>query len=118
MTLPINDYEFKFHKDFYTPIASLIKTSTIRLDQKPVKEQDKCYIRFVDSDYPRILVRITKTYQMKFKDLTYAQATYEGYRHVDLLKHEIRTIYPEITDDTMVYVYHFSTIEEEKKYKK
>ena len=30
-------------------------------------------------------------------------AWFEGYKHVDLLKHELRTIYPDICDDTVLF---------------
>lgn len=105
--LKINDYQMKLHPDFFNPIHGLIKKSTIRLDKKPIHEHDLIYLTFPPTG-KKLLVEIQMIYTIKYGNLTHAQAMYEGYRHVDLLKHELKNIYPDITDDTLLYVYHFT----------
>ena len=41
--------------------------------------------------------------EVRFKDLNGRHAWFEGYKHVDLLKHELRNIYPDICDDTVLF---------------
>lgn len=41
--------------------------------------------------------------QVKFKELDNARAWFEGYNHVDLLKHELKIIYPDLHDDTVLF---------------
>lgn len=109
-----NNYELKFNPDFYYPIRSLTKKSTIRLDKKPISEHDIINITFPPTE-EKLLVEIQMIYTIRFCELTHAQAMYEGYRHVDLLKHELRNIYPEIKDDTLLYVYHFTIKTNQRK---
>nr|DAU32683.1 MAG TPA: ASCH domain protein [Caudoviricetes sp.] len=41
--------------------------------------------------------------RLKFKDLDNAHAWFEVYRHVDLLKHELQCIYPDIGNNTVLF---------------
>lgn len=41
--------------------------------------------------------------EVRFKDLNRMHAWFEGYKHVALLKHELRDIYPDICDDTVLF---------------
>lgn len=41
--------------------------------------------------------------EVRFKDLNMRHAWFEGYKHVALLKHELRDIYPDICDDTVLF---------------
>ena len=53
---------------------------------------------------------ITKVECVKFKNLTNVHADNEGYQHIDLLKHELRNIYPDIRWDSECYIYQFVLI--------
>ena len=41
--------------------------------------------------------------EVRFKDLNGRHAWFEGYKHVALLKHELKIIYPDICDDTVLF---------------
>lgn len=41
--------------------------------------------------------------QVKFKNLHYRHANREGYPHVELLKQELKSSYPDMNDDTVLY---------------
>lgn len=100
------DYVLKFHKDFYYPICDQYKITTIRRESKPLNIGDYCFADFIDSDKVLVL-EICEHYAIKFKDLSKKEAEREGYNHPDLLKHELRNIYPDIKDDDYVYIYRF-----------
>ena len=50
-----------------------------------------------------LLQRVRCVEQVKFKELDHDHAWLEGYKHVDLLKHELQSIYPDIRDDTVLF---------------
>lgn len=108
------DYILKFHEDFYQPIKSEIKEATTRASSKPLNIDDFVIATFEPSD-KLLLLRIDNHYARRLKDLTRLEAKNEGYNHSDLLKHEIKNIYPELSDDDYVYIYQFSVIKERAK---
>lgn len=107
------DYFLKFHEDFYQPIKEDIKISTIRDGTKPINVGDFVIATFAPSD-KLLLLRIDEHYAMKLQDLGRNEAINEGYYHKDLLKHELRMIYPELSYDDYVYIYKFTNIREKR----
>lgn len=76
--------------------------ATIRKSDKGLKKGDlvECWVEGTSFCLLRV-VRSVET--VKFKDLDNARAWFEGYRHVDLLKHELQSIYPDICGDTVLF---------------
>lgn len=107
------DYVLKFNEDFYTPIREGIKTATTRADSKPLDIGDFCIATFQPSD-KLLVLRIDGHYAMRLKDLDLADARQEGYYHEDLLKHELKTIYPDLNRDDYVYIYRFTRVGEQR----
>ena len=108
-----SDYILKFHEDFYTPIREDIKTATTRADSKPLDIGDFVIATFLPSD-KLLLLKIDGHYAMRLKDLDLHDAKQEGYLHEDLLKHELKTIYPDLKPDDYVYIYRFTRIREQR----
>ena len=107
------DYILKFHEDYYTPIREEIKIATSRATSKPLNIGDFCIATFLPSD-KLLLLRIDGHYAMRLKDLDRGDARQEGYYHEDLLKHELKTIYPELQPDDYVYIYRFKRVGEQR----
>ena len=84
------------------PLKSMKKISTIRKSDKGLKKDDivECVFEGTNFSIFRIVESVE---QVKFKDLEHNHAWFEGYRHVDLLKHELKSIYPDIHDDTVLF---------------
>ena len=108
MIIPV-DYLLKFDKEFYYPIKSRQKESTIRINSKPLDIGD-----YVVAYFPELkkglLVEIMGHYAKRLKDLSHKEAKCEGYYHPDLLKHELHNIYPNLDDDAYVYFYRFDYV--------
>ena len=108
--------ELKFHEDFINPIIEKDKISTTRIKKKNLNIGDEVKFIFLPiENHRRLNIRgiITKIEAVKFKNLNRNHANNEGYTHVDLLKHELRNIYPEIKWDTICYIYQFQLINTE-----
>lgn len=92
----------KFKPYFIEPLRSMSKISTIRKSDKGLKKGDLVRCTFEGMDFGLFqVVGIVET--VKFKDLDNIHAWFEGYRHVDLLKHELQCIWPDMNDDTVLY---------------
>jgi hypothetical protein len=112
----------KFLFDFYEPIRCGLKTATTRITNKNLNINDVVIAVFpydmddfnknVIDTFIALDLQILKVEELKFNDLTNAHALSEGYQHVNLLKHELKNIYPHITDDTSIYFYKFQVIKE------
>lgn len=76
--------------------------STIRKSDKGLKKGDIVECVFEGTHFC-LHRRVERMELVKFKDLDDTHAWYEGYRHVDLLKHELKSIYPDIHDDTVLF---------------
>ena len=116
MIVPV-EYILKFDKDFYQPIMEEIKTSTIRAASKPLNVGDICYAYFPDIQTVMFLL-ITDHYAKRLCDLNKEDALTEGYLHENLLKHELKNIYPHLEDHDYVYIYKFQGVrgdEEEQR---
>ena len=89
----------KFKPYFFEPLRSMKKMSTIRKSDKGLKKGDlvECWFEGTGFCLLRVVRRVE---QVKFKDLKHNHAWFEGYRHVDLLKHELKSIYPDICGGT------------------
>lgn len=91
-----------FKPYFLEPLRSMRKISTIRKSDKGLKKEDivECVFEGTNFSIFRIVESVE---QVKFKELDNARAWFEGYRHVDLLKHGLKSIYPDIHDDTVLF---------------
>ena len=101
----INDSQRKTLR-FKPELMDLLKTTekraTIRKSDKGLKKGDivKCVATDGSSKAYR---KVQKIEQVKFKNLHYRHANREGYHHVELLKQELKSIYPDMNDDTVLY---------------
>lgn len=101
----INDSQRKTLR-FKPELMDLLKTTekraTIRKSDKGLKKGDvvKCVATDGSSKAYR---KVQKIEQVKFKDLHYRHANREGYHHVELLKQELKSSYPDMNDDTVLY---------------
>lgn len=92
----------KFKPYFFEPLRSRKKMATIRKSDKGLKKGDIVRCTFECRDFGLFqVVRSVET--VKFKDLKHNHVWFEGYRHVDLLKHELKSIYPDICGDTVLF---------------
>lgn len=91
-----------FKPYFFEPLRSMKKMATIRKSDKGLKKGDivECATKGSIFCLHRIVRRVE---EVRFKDLNGRHAWFEGYNHVDLLKHELRTIYPDICYDTVLF---------------
>ena len=103
------NYFLKFSEYFYHPIHRDVKTSTIRDEPKPLNIND-CVIATFQNEERLLPLCITNHYAKRVKDLDNNDAFFEGYRHVNLLKHELLNIYPKLSDDDYVYIYIFKRV--------
>ncbi len=92
----------KFKPYFFEPLRSRKKMATIRKSDKGLKKGDlvECWFEGTGFCLLRVVRRVE---QVKFKDLKHNHAWFEGYKHVDLLKHELKSIYPDICGDTVLF---------------
>ena len=101
----INDSQRKTLR-FKPELMDLLKTTekraTIRKSDKGLKKGDivKCV---ADDGSSKAYRKVQKIEQVKFKNLHYRHANREGYHHVELLKQELKSIYPDMNDDTVLY---------------
>lgn len=100
-----NDFQRKTLR-FKPELMDLLKTTekraTIRKSDKGLKKGDvvKCVATDGSSKAYR---KVKKIEQVKFKNLHYRHANREGYHHVELLKQELKSSYPDMNDDTVLY---------------
>lgn len=92
----------EFKPYLFEPLRSMKKMSTIRKSDKGLKKDDIVECVF-EGCRVSLLQRVRCVEQVKFKELDHAHAWLEGYHHVDLLKHELKIIYPDIHDDTVLF---------------
>lgn len=91
---------------FEPELMDLLKTTekraTIRKSDKRLKKGDivKCVANDGSS---KVYRKVQKIEQVKFKNLHYRHANREGYHHVNLLKQELKSSYPDMNDDTVLY---------------
>lgn len=92
----------EFKPYFFEPLRSMEKRATIRKSDKGLKKGDivECTVKGSLFCLHRIVRRVE---EVRFKDLNMRHAWFEGYNHVDLLKHELRNIYPDLHDDTILF---------------
>lgn len=92
----------EFKNYFREPLRSMEKMATIRKSDKGLKKGDivECVFEGTDFSIFRIVYSVE---QVKFKELDNRYAWFEGYNHVDLLKHELKIIYPDLHDDTILF---------------
>lgn len=101
----INDSQRKtlrFRPELMDLLKTTEKRATIRKSDKGLKKGDivKCVATDGSSKAYR---KVQKIEQVKFKNLHYRHANREGYHHVELLKQELKSSYPDMNDDTVLY---------------
>ena len=101
-----NPYKLKFHDDFYNPILEGVKVATSRSEPKPIDKGDVIEVFFKPSNR-KCKLKILKHYAIRFKDIDEDNAKSEGYLHEDLLKHELKNIYPDLKPNHYIYIYQF-----------
>lgn len=101
----INDSQRKtliFKPELIDLLKTTEKRATIRKSDKGLKKGD--IVKCVATDgSSKVYRKVLKIEQVKFKNLHYRHANREGYHHVELLKQEIKSSYPDINDDTVLY---------------
>lgn len=100
-----NDFQRKtliFKPELMDLLKTTEKRATIRKSDKGLKKGDivKCV---ADDGSSKAYRKVKKIEQVKFKNLHYRHANREGYHHVELLKQELKSIYPDMNDDTVLY---------------
>lgn len=92
----------EFKPYFFEPLRTMEKRATIRKSDEGLKKGDivECAVKGSIFCLHRIVRRVE---EVRFKDLNGRHAWFEGYMHVDLLKHELRDIYHDICDDTVLF---------------
>ena len=101
----INDSQRKtliFKPELMDLLKTTEKRATIRKSDKGLKKGD--VVRCVATDgSSKAYRKVKKIEQVKFKNLHYRHANREGYHHVELLKQELKSSYPDMNDDTVLY---------------
>ena len=92
----------EFQNYFMEPLRSMKKISTIRKSDKGLKKGDLVRCTFEGMDFALFQV-VGCVETVKFKDLSHVHAWFEGYRHVDLLKHELQCISPDMGNNTVLF---------------
>lgn len=100
-----NDFQRKtliFKPELMDLLKTTEKRATIRKSDKGLKKGDivKCV---ADDGSSKAYRKVKKIEQVKFKNLHYRHANREGYHHVNLLKQELKSSYPDMNDDTVLY---------------
>lgn len=104
----------EFKNYFMEPLRSMEKRATIRKSDKGLKKGDlvKCTFEWTD-DY--LIRKVRSVEKVKFKDLDNTHAWFEGYKHVDLLKHELQCISPDMGNSTVLFQIKFKPLPESEK---
>jgi uncharacterized protein YqfB (UPF0267 family) len=101
----INDSQIRtliFKPELMDLLKTTEKRATIRKSDKGLKKGD--IVRCVATDgSSKAYRKVQKIEQVKFKNLHYRHANREGYHHVELLKQELKSSYPDMNDDTVLY---------------
>nr|DAZ36124.1 MAG TPA: ASCH domain protein [Caudoviricetes sp.] len=100
-----NDFQRKtlrFNPELMDLLKTTEKRATIRKSDKGLKKGDvvKCV---ADDGSSKAYRKVKKIEQVKFKNLHYRHANREGHHHVKLLKQELKSRYPDMNDDTVLY---------------
>lgn len=108
----MSDYVFNFDKKYKGLLKKKSKTSTIRLDSKPVSINDVVPFKFVGGDSPVFggLLKITRIKIKPFGLLNQRDAYYDGYNSLNDLKEDLTRFYGNISDDVLCYTYHFEVL--------
>ena len=104
----------EFKPYFFEPLRSMEKRATIRKSDKGLKKGDivECTVKGSIFCLHRIVRRVE---EVRFKDLNMRHAWFEGYKHVDLLKHELQCIYPDMGNNTVLFQIKFKHPSESEK---
>lgn len=91
-----------FKPYFLEPLRSMKKMATIRKSDKGLKKDDIVECVFEGTNFS--IFRIVESIEcFRFDELDHTSAWFEGYNHVDLLKHELQCIWLDMNDDTVLY---------------
>lgn len=95
----------KFNEKYFETISEGFKTQTTRLYPKDIDMYDIVIAEFTNGKKLKIYIR--NAWEKPFKHLTQKDAEREGFHNVHELKDELKRIYPQITDNSTVYIYIF-----------
>lgn len=94
--------KLRFRSELMALLKTTEKRATIRKYGEGLKKGDIVTCVATDGS-SKVYRKVKKIEQVKFKDLQYRHANREGYNHVNLLKYVLKSIYPDIDDDTVLY---------------
>lgn len=84
-----------------------VKHATSRMKRYPVEIGDIVRCRYVEHDCPDFYIEIKDIKEIRFKYLENSDALYEGYLNKGLLKQVLKSHYPQIKGDDIIYQYIF-----------
>lgn len=84
-----------------------VKHATSRLKRYPIEVGDFVRCRYVEHDCPDFYIKVTEIKKIKFKKLSNDDALCEGYLDKGLLKQVLKSHYPRIKGDDIIYQYLF-----------
>jgi hypothetical protein len=102
-----NEVVIKFSHYYKSSIESGVKEATSRLKKYPVEVGDVVKCRYDEKDIPDFYIKITEIKKISFNLLSDMDAALEGYLEKGLLKQVLKSYYPMIKDDTVIYQYKF-----------
>ena len=100
--------KIRFNKYYKKPLLEDIKITTIR-NQKKCRTNEVCCAT-TENDETICKIRVHQIQPIKYKDLTQEIAWNDGFKHIDLLKKELKTIYPYLNDNDELFIHHFTRI--------
>lgn len=98
--------KIKFDHYFYEAIKREIKTCTTRTSHKNLKESDIVLLEFTGTN-KTYKAKIEHIEAHKFKYLDSFTAAKEGYGTVGLFKQALKSFYPDLNDDSVLYTFYF-----------
>lgn len=109
--------QIKFNQKYKEQIQNNEKTSTIRISDKKLETGTEFLAVFLNEEdeiTSEQLLLCTGVTIKKFKELNLKDANRDGYNTKTSLKQDLNKYYPNITEDTQVYIYTFKTIPSSK----
>ena len=100
--------KIRFNKYYKKPILEDLKITTIR-NEKKCRTNEVC-LATTETDEHICKIRVHQIEHIKFKDISPEIASDDGFKHEDLLKKELKSIYPYLEDHDDLYIHHFTRI--------
>ncbi len=106
----MNEEYLSFHSEYHDMLIEGIKTSTIRL-HSDLKPGDKFkLIRYAEGGPKTFTFKVTQVNRIRFDEIDNKLAIKEGYCHKKLLQRDLRSIYPEIINSSLLYQISFEMV--------